>query len=234
MSRLQFKILVLILILFSFLLFDKQNTTRAKQSKQDQDLVCFRWAFGAMVGSKNDQRLVAITRDTRLKTGDQLKMLVELQKRCFVYLIYHTGQDELHMLFPYEFQQFTSDYKLFKKYYIPQGDKWFELDEDVGQETFYLLASAQRLFGLEALLGKYKSAEAGKKRALAKQILVEIRKEKKQHRKFATSAERPVTIGGSVRGVSKDKKIHSPDIDPIAAEVNATNFYSRTFTIEHQ
>ena len=232
MSCLRFKILVSILILFGFLLFDNQKNIRAEQNKQD--LVCFRWAFGAMIGSKDDRRLVAITRDTRLKTGDQLKMLVELQKKCFVYLIYHTGQDELHMLFPYEIQQFTSDYKLLRKYYIPQGDKWFELDEDVGQETFYLLASAQRLFRLEALLGEYKSAEAVKKRALAKQILVEIRKEKKQHRKFATSAERPVTIGGSVRGVIKDKKTRSPDIDPIAAEVNAPNFYSRTFTIEHQ
>jgi len=43
-----------------------------------------------------------------------------------------------------------------------------------------------------------------------------------------------VPIGGSVRGVTKDEMIHFPDIDPIAAEVSATNFYSRTFTIEHQ
>lgn len=232
MSHLRFKIFLSILILFGFLLSDNPKNTRAEQNKQD--LVRFRWAFGAIIGSKNDQRLVAITRDTILKTGDQLKMLVELQKKCFVYLIYHTGQDELHMLFPYEIPQFTSDYKLHKKYYIPQGDMWFELDEDVGQETFYLLASAQRLLRLEALLGEYKSAEAAKKRELAKQILTEIRKEKRQHKKFATSAERPVTIGGSVRGVTKDKKTRSPDIDPIAAEVNALNFYSRTFTIEHQ
>jgi len=232
MSRFRFKILVSILILFSFFLFKNLENTQAEPNKQD--LVCFRWAFGAIVGTDNDRRLVAITRDTELKTGDQLKMLVELQKKCFVYLIYRTGQDELHMLFPYEIQQFTSDYKLFKKYYIPQGDKWFELDDVVGKEMFYLLASAKRLFGLEALLREYKSAEAVKKRELAKKILVEIRKEKKQYRKFDTPAERPVTIGGSVRGVIKDKKTSSPDIDPIAAGVNAANFYSRTFTIEHQ
>jgi hypothetical protein len=232
MRRLRFKILVAILILSGFFIFDNQKNSRAEQNKQD--LVCFRWAFGAMIGSKNDRRLVAITRDTILKTGDQLKMLVELQKKCFVYLIYHTGQDELHLLFPYDIGQFTSDYDLFKKYYIPQGDMWFELDEDVGHETFYLLASARRLFGLEALLEEYKAAEAVMKRELAKKILVKIRKEKKRHRKFTTSAERPVTIGGSVRGVIKDKKTRSPDIDPIAAEVNAPNFYSRTFTIEHQ
>ena len=232
MSHLRFRIFISGLILFGFFLSDNPKDVRAEQNKQD--LVCFRWAFGAMIGSDDDRRLVAITRDTMLKTGDQLKMLVELQKKCFVYLIYHTGQDELHMLFPYEIQQFSSDYELFKKYYIPQDDMWFELDEDVGQERFYLLASVKRLFGLEALLKEYASAGAVKKREIAKQILAEIRKEKKRHKKFATSAERPVTIGGSVRGIVKDKKTRSPDIDPIAAEVNALNFYSRTFTIEHQ
>jgi hypothetical protein len=232
MTHFKVKILASVLILFCFFLFYNPRDVRAEQN--NQDLVCFRWAFGAMIGAKNDRRLVAITRDTMLKTGDQLKMLVELQKKCFVYLIYHTGQDELHMLFPYEIKQFSSDYELFKKYYIPQGDMWFELDEDVGQETFYLLASAKRLFKLEALLNAYESAGAVKKREVAKQILAEILKEKRRHKKFTTSAESPVTIGGSVRGIIKDKKTHSPDIDPIAAEVNAPNFYSRTFTIEHQ
>ena len=206
----------------------------ANAEQNEEENVCFRWAFGAMVGPVSDRRLVAITRDTTLKTGDQLKMLVELKKKCFVYLIYHSAQDEMHMLFPYKVQQFTLDYETLKKYYIPKDEKWFELDEDAGQETFYLLASAQRLIGLEALLGKYKSAEAVKKRGLIKQILAEIRKIKKQHRRFTTPAERPVPIGGSVRGVTKDKLIYFPDIDPIAAEVSATNFYSRTFTIEHQ
>jgi hypothetical protein len=232
MTHFKVKILASVLILFCFFLFYNPRDVRAEQN--NQDLVCFRWAFGAMIGAKNDRRLVAITRDTMLKTGDQLKMLVELQKKCFVYVIYHTGQDELHMLFPYEIKQFSSDYELFKKYYIPQGDMWFELDEDVGQETFYLLASAKRLFKLEALLNAYESAGAVKKREVAKQILAEILKEKRRHKKFTTSAESPVTIGGSVRGIIKDKKTHSPDIDPIAAEVNAPNFYSRTFTIEHQ
>jgi hypothetical protein len=224
--------MVSILILFSFLLFDNQKNTRAEQNKQDP--VCFRWAFAALTGPKNDRRLVAVTRDTMLKTGDQLKMFVQLQKKCFVYLIYHTGQDEMRLLFPYEIRQFTSDYKLLTNYYIPPGGIWFELDKDLGPETFYLLASVQRLLGLEALLGKYKMAENISKRAIAKQVLDEIRKEKSRHRKFTIAAERPVTIGGSVRGVIPDENTHTFDINSIAIEVNTTNFYSRTFTIDHQ
>ena len=223
--------LPILLITLYFLLF---WSPRAKAGQKEENNIRFRWAFGAMVGSENDRRLVAITRDTTLKTGDQLKLFVELKKKCFVYLIYCSGQNELHMLFPYEIKQFTADYETRKKYYIPQGTKWFELDENIGLETFYLLASDKRLIGLEALMEKYKCADPVNKRKLVKDILSEIRKIKKRYRKLTTSAERPVPIGGNVRGIGKDKKSSPPDIDPIAEEVTTTNFYSRTFTIDHR
>lgn len=206
--------------------------TNAEQEKEKN--VCFRWAFGAMIGSEDDRRLVAITRDTILRTGDQLKMLVEFQKKGFVYLIYHTGQDEIHMLFPYKIQQFTTNYKTSKKYYIPQGDLWFKLDEKLGLETFYLLASAERLIGLEKLYKKYDYAKPVEKQEIAKQILAEIRKIRKRYKKLTTTVERPVPIGGNVRGVNKEGVIRTPDIDPIAEEVCTSNFYGRTFTIDHR
>jgi len=196
--------------------------------------ICFRWAFGAMVGPENDRRLVAIARDTTLKTGDQLKLLVELRKKCFVYLIYHSGQDDMLMLFPYKLEQFSTNYETSKKYFIPQGNLWFELDENFGLETFYLLASATRLNELEALFENHKTEEAIDKQKRVKKILNQIRKIKKQYRKLTTNAERPVSIGGNVRGVNKDQEILPLDFDAISAEVSASNFYSRTFTIEHQ
>ena len=202
--------------------------------KNENEIICFRWAFGAMVGPENDKRLVAITRDTELKTGDQLKILVELQKKCFVYVIYHTRQDEAHLLFPYDKTKFAEEYTLFKKYYIPRDNMWFELDENVGRETFHLLASSQRLIELETLFKKQAFADPIEKHQLAKQILGEIRKIKRRYQKFTTIAERPVPIGGSVRGIPKDKKSSCPDIDPIAAEVSVSKFYSRTFTIDHK
>ncbi|MBW1910960.1 MAG: DUF4384 domain-containing protein, partial [Deltaproteobacteria bacterium] len=176
-----FKLTSMIFLLVCFCLALLEcPTINAEQNEKKN--ICFRWAFGAMVGSENDRRLVAITRDTTLKTGDQLKLFVELKKKCFVYLIYCSGQNELHMLFPYEIQQFTADYETRKKYYIPQGTKWFELDENIGLETFYLLASAQRLIGLEALMEKYKCADPVNKRKLVKDVLSEIRKIRKRYR----------------------------------------------------
>jgi len=196
--------------------------------------VCFRWAFGAVVGKENDRRLMSITRDTTLKTGDQFKMMVELETTCFVYLIYHGGQGELQMLFPNDLKQFAENYKTMEKYFIPQGDLWFALDENVGRETFYLLASAKRLTNLEALLIDHKSANPEEKSELVAKILTEIRETKRRHKKLTAVAERPVTIGGTVRGMSKDAKVPAHDISKIAIEISATDFYSRTFTIEHK
>ncbi len=231
MNALRLRVIILFVILSILSLFFSDNLSSAEEGEKK---ISFRWAFGAMVGADNDRRLVAITRDTVLKTGDQLKMLVELKERCFIYLFYHTGEGEVAMLFPYDLKQFDANYQIFKKYYIPKENRWFELDEKTGLETFYLLASASRLVALEGLYMEYIGADTKKKPGIAAELLKKIRQIKKKHRKFATPAERPVPIGGSLRGVIKDKKTRLPDIDPIAAEVNATNFYSRTFTIEHQ
>ncbi len=215
-----------------FLLFSTRGNVIAEQ--KGEDAVSFRWAFGAMVGATDDRRLVAITRDTVLKTGDRLKLLLQLKNRCFVYLFYRTAEDDMHLLFPYTLQQFDTDYKTGEKYYIPKGKTWFELDKNVGLETFYLLASAKRLHPLEAEYRKYDSVVGEEKKRLAKQLLAEIRKIKRKHRKLATSAERPIAIGGNVRGVVKDEQSAFPDIDPIASQVSTSNFYGKTFTIDHK
>ena len=47
----------------------------------------FLWAFGATRASARDAEPVAITQNMVLHTGDQFKMLVQLQKRCFVYVL---------------------------------------------------------------------------------------------------------------------------------------------------
>ena len=76
--------LFLTVILFPYFLC-KGNVFTEEMSN---DNISFRWAFGAMAGPKNDRKLVSITRDTVLKSGDQLKMMVELKTACFLYLFY--------------------------------------------------------------------------------------------------------------------------------------------------
>ena len=207
--------------------------SNSKAEDQAGNTIAFRWAFGAMVGPAQERKFTAITGDTALITGDQLKFMVELHKTCFVYLIYRSSQGDMNMLFPYELNQFGSDYELLKMYYIPRDDSWFELDEKSGVETFYLIASASRLNELEALFQKATpGAEDNLKRS--ELILSHMKALKKRHRTLTANAERPVPIGGNVRGISKDVQTKPPDMGAVAIEVSAKDFYCRTFTIEHK
>ncbi len=202
------------------------------QEKGVEENVAFSWGFGALVGK--DKKFVPVTRDTILKTGDEIKMVVELKKECYVYLVHHSPKGEVSLLFPEDVRQFSGDYKVGKNYYVPKGRSWFELDKNQGRETFYLLAASERLVELEALLGNYNTAKKEDKQLVADQVLTEIRSVKRKFKTFTTLAERPVTIGGNIRGVGKAEQAKRPDVSTISTEIKANNFYSKTFTIDHQ
>ncbi len=202
---------------------------------QDADKdVAFRWAFGALTGQGNDRRLEAVTQDRVLRTGEKIKMFLEPGRMCFVYVIHHNSQDEVSLLFPYDLGQFDRDYAVSGKYYIPRGQSWYELDRNPGTEAFHVIASFQRLPELERLLGEMDRAGGPRKAELSKMVLSEIRSQKKQHRELAAPAERPVNIGGAVRGLEKSTAGGYPDVAVMAQEITANGFYARTFTIEHQ
>lgn len=203
-----------------------------RAEEQTGNTIAFRWAFGAMVGPEQGRKFVPITGDKALKSGDQLKFMLELHKTCFVYLIYKSSQGDMSLLFPYQLNRFDSD-ELLKMYYMPRDDSWFELDDRRGTETFYLLASVCRLNELEELFQKAVSG-AVVNRSQSELIRARIMALKKQHRTLTASAERPVPIGGNVRGISKDTQTKAPDMGAVAIEVSAKDFYCRTFTIEHK
>jgi hypothetical protein len=130
--------------------------------------------------------------------------------------------------------QFAGDYETARKYYIPQGEAWFKLEEPGSKETFYLLASSERLNDFEDLLKQYQSADAAGKPDLEKGILAKIRELRRQHKEFSSPAERPVDIGGAIRGIEKTQGEIPPDVSAIAAEITSSGFFARTFSIEHQ
>ena len=213
--------------------YHNNRATRNAATYQENENVQFKWSFGALVGK--DKKLVSITKDTVLKTGEEMKMYVELEKDCFVYLIYQSSKGEISVLFPNDgFRQFTEDYKTGKPYLVPKGRGWFTLDKNVGTETFYLLGSSERLIELEAMIGNYISADNAKKPDMAKNIVAEIRSVRKRYKNVATLAEKPITIGGNVRGVGETTEVRRVDVTSIATEISATNFYSKVISIEHQ
>lgn len=194
--------------------------------------VAFRWGFGAIVGK--ERTFVPITRDTALTSGDEIKMVVELKKECYVYVLHSAPDGSVSLLFPEDVRQFAGDYTVGKNYYIPKGRGWFELDKSTGRESFYLLAASERLLELEALIGEHAAATPDAKPTAAKKILAEVRDVKRKFRTFTTLAERPVTIGGNIRGVDEADPAKRPDVASIATEISANNFYSKTYTIDHK
>jgi hypothetical protein len=223
-----------LLAVMCFTLFCGCNPVLAEEAQPQPDAnLQFQWAFGALKKA-NGSKFEAIDRDSVLKTGDQIKFFLNVDKNCFVYLIYSSSQGELSVLFPYRFKLRSSEYTVAGHHYIPGGNQWFELDEHTGEEKFYLLASANRLTQLEVMINDYESADAAKKPTLAQAILAEIRKLRKEHLKFKTYAERPVNIIGNLRGTEKAETAEPQDIAKFAVEISADTFYSRTFTIDHK
>ncbi|MDX1707937.1 MAG: DUF4384 domain-containing protein [Desulfobacterales bacterium] len=225
---------IILTVLICVFLIEFQTMSHAQETAAAQEAnLKFQWAFGALKKA-NGSKFEAVTRDTVLKTGDQIKFFLSVNQNSFVYLIYRSSQGELSVLFPQRFQLKSAEYTPAGHHYIPKDDQWFELDTHTGEERFYLLASIKRLADLEALVNEYESADKAKKPPLATKILAEIRKLRKEHLKFKTYAERPVNIIGNLRGTEKAGTIKAHDIAKYAVEISADTFFSRTFTIDHK
>ena len=229
------------LILITFLLgcfaigfrFSEQPVPAADPIiQQNEANIGFDWAFGALIGK--NKTMVAITHDTTLTSGEEIKMLVKLRKECFVYLVHQDSKGEIELLFPSKIQQFQTDYTVDKNYYVPKGRSWSAFDKNTGKEIFFLIASTERLLDLEVKLGNYFSADTSKKQSLAGDIVSEIRNVRKHYTTFSTIAEKPVSIGGNIRGTEKVEGARRPDVATIATQISAKNFYSKTITIDHQ
>ena len=205
------------------------------QDVSSDNNVQYNWAFVARAGDAGNRRIGVVTRDTSLNTGDEFKLYVSLVKPSFVYVIHKNSSNELSLLFPYDTAMFQKDYKLDKNYYIPKGRQWFKLDKNTGTETFYVLASSERLTDLENDLRAYVKAPGEKKSDAAAFVVNEIKDIKKRFRTFSTIAERPITIAGNVRG-EKQAAIDPDrvDIALLASEILANNFFSKTISIDHK
>ena len=226
---------IFVFVVFGIFYPEIQQTPFAQQNiHSEEENIYFQWAFGALKVKGNDHVLIPISKDTTLNSGDRLKIFIELKKDCFVYLIYHGSNDSLEMLFPRNFQEFVNGHNILGKNYIPQGNQWLELDQHAGLETFYLLASAQRLKHLESLFNQYRSSQPTLKKELKQKILAEIKNLQWQHRNFKKHAERPVSIIGNLRGTGEVDRSYSFDVADLATEISAQNFYSRIITIDHR
>jgi len=197
--------------------------------------VQYKWAFVARGGEAGKHHIGVVAKDTSMVTGDEFKLFVNCAKPSYVYVVHKSSRNEVTLLFPYDLGMFEKDVKLDKNYYIPKGREWFKLDKSTGTETFYILASSERLTDLEKDLQLFFNASAEKKSDAAALVVSEIKDIKKRFRTFSTLAERPISIAGNVRG--EETKAIDPDridVATLATEVSANNFFTKTITIDHK
>ncbi|MEE9288036.1 MAG: DUF4384 domain-containing protein, partial [Bacteroidota bacterium] len=182
------------------------------------------------------KKVVSIQHDTVLTSGDQFKLYVQPVVKCYVYLIWYDSRKDLQMMLPYDFKQFSTDWKNGKNYFIPKGREWYELDENKGREVLYLLASKERLSGLEDLLESYVTASDDKKEVAKAKVLSELRDTRRRFRKYTAYAEKPAIIAGNVRGTGETGVTTqtSVDVTQFAVRVDANTFFSKTVVIQHK
>lgn len=221
--------------LFLMMLFSGVISLVCAQDTPPDNNIQYNWTFVARTGDSGNRRIGVVTRDTSLKTGDEFKLFVNMVKPAFIYVIHRSSTNDLSLLFPYDSAMFQKDYALDKNYYIPKGREWFRLDKNTGTETFYVLASSERLTDLENDLHAYFKSAIDKKPDAAAFVVSEIKEIKKRFRTFATIAERPISIAGNVRGEKQPPvDLDRVDIAHFASEILANNFFSKTISIDHK
>ena len=227
--------ILLVLTLIALVVGVSATLNHAQQNEsQDDSRIVFQWAFGAIKQTALGPQFEILQRDSALKSGDQIKFFLGLHDPHYLYLIYQSSQQDLIMLFPQQFKDLGQNKQIAGNHYIPEGDQWIELDEYAGLEKFYLLASVQRLEDLESMVNAYESADKANRGELGKKVVAEIRRLRKKHRKFKTYAEKPVAVIGNMRGSAKTKAVGLKDLADHAVEISTTNFFSRTYTIDHR
>lgn len=196
--------------------------------------VSFLWAFGSVVQENGGLKLRPVREHSVLKAGDKLKMMIELKKTCFVYVVYRNTRGEISLLFPNAQEHGPAATAVARKYFIPRQDAWFELDDHAGTETFYLIASDRQLTQLEYLIEQYRSADPGRKAGLAEQAIAEIEGIEADRRELASFAERSVGPA-QVRGFERAQGRDPSDISVFAQEITSPlETCLRTFTIDHR
>ncbi|MCP3979112.1 MAG: DUF4384 domain-containing protein [bacterium] len=189
----------------------------------DAATVKLRWALGAWdAGEAAPKR---IQKDVQLDTGAKLQFLVEPLSACSVYLLLLDSSDALYVLYRESAKKGSGD----ERNLIPPGSGRFQLDDDAGRETFFLLASHEPLDKLEGLIESHDAASDSAKPAIVESVVAEIVRLNREHRRLSRPIEKPVMIGGQTRGGPDGRSA----IDQLAVEVTAETYYGKTITIEH-
>jgi len=202
-------------------LFAMPFIVRAEDPPQN---IRFRWAFLKRT-SEGKQEVLPLARRMNLKSGDEIRFYFKSSSDAYYYLYLLNSAEELQLHYPVKDKAESKKAKG-AAFHIPGDSKWFMLDQEKGTETFYLLVSDEPLKTLEQLTQDLQCDDEEKKTQVQGKILAEIKSLRRQHSRFAGTAEKPVSVAGVARSIDAD-------VEAQAVKVATSTFYAKTIKIEH-
>ncbi|MBS1257475.1 MAG: hypothetical protein MAG551_00519 [Candidatus Scalindua arabica] len=109
---------------------------------------------------------VTIEEGSILQSGDKFKVQFKTSKDAYVYIIIHDSLNKANLLFPDPGIKLSNNVKANSSHTVPAQDRWFWLDENIGVETVFVLASESLLDNINALLIEMEDADEPEKKVM--------------------------------------------------------------------
>ncbi len=109
---------------------------------------------------------VTIEEGSILRSKDKFKVQFETKKDAYVYIIIHDSLNKANLLFPDPRITLSNNVKANSSHTVPTSEHWFWLDENVGIETVYVLASETPLDNIKAMLLAMEDVEEPKQQIM--------------------------------------------------------------------
>ena len=136
--------------------------------------VSFRYGFIGKQGT-GDETLAVIEAGATLHSGDPLKLNFEHSKGTWFYICYRSTLDEYALLYSAKGRKSKHSEVVFGTL------GWLALDQNVGEETFILIASEKRQKKLEKAFKRYKQAKGNSRKRFFERIGALIEKLRGQY-----------------------------------------------------
>ena len=180
------------------------------------------------IGQHDDQQLYIIEDRADLASGSKLKLNFEYPTGSWFYVCYLSSTDEHALLYASNTGLDANEQAIFDTV------GWLALDENIGTETFTLIASERRLDTLETLFNNYSKASDKSRKRFAKRIARTLDDLQKQLKKsdslqLTQRLDTPIMGGVTIRGVTGEEiSQHS-----LSHKTNGDQIAKAIFVIQH-
>lgn len=224
LEALRLAVIVTILIVLS--------PAAAQAETSSPDTIEVSWVLAGMESDADPPYMTNIPTKAALRTGDKIKMYLKTHRKCFFYIFHQTSGGRMLLLFPPSLpsEAIASGVQLT----IPEGDKWFQLNNQAGTESFHVLIAHAALRTIETFYEAHRQDTEDNGLSTVRLLLM-IEQLRNDQRPLTSNAERPLAVGGTLRGGEAiNTEATLEQLDRLAEYINTSKVFCRTYMIEHQ